>query len=188
MNFWVSLFYQLLRENLVNSSHCEEYLLVDALATLSSMLELNQEEELPMIKMKSHKHPVYCYFIEEELDDKPWYLDIKWYLRSREYPKRTTKNDKQMLRRLVAKFVLKGDVIYKRNYDIVLFICVDAKEVKLILKEIHDRMERIWMDILWLERSWGRVTSGWPCRMTAAYMWENATNVKYMQAKSMSYQ
>jgi len=48
-----------------------------------------------------------------------------------------------MLRRLVAKFVLKGDVIYKRNYDIVLFICVDAKEVKLILKEIHDRMERI---------------------------------------------
>jgi len=46
--------------------------LADALATLSSMFELNQEGELPTIKMKSHEHPAYCNFIEEELDDKHW--------------------------------------------------------------------------------------------------------------------
>jgi len=41
----------------------EDNQLADALATLSSMFELNQEEELPTIKMKSHEHPAYYNFI-----------------------------------------------------------------------------------------------------------------------------
>jgi len=39
-----------------------------ALATLSSMFEVNQGGELPNIKMKSHEHPAYYSFIEEESD------------------------------------------------------------------------------------------------------------------------
>ena len=80
--------------------------MADALATLSSMFELNQEGELPTIKMKSHEHPAYCNFIEEESDGKPWYFDIKRYLQSREYPKSATENGKRMLRRLASGFVL----------------------------------------------------------------------------------
>jgi len=49
----------------------EDNQLTDALATLSSMFEVNQEGELPVIKMKSHEHSTYCSFIEEESDDKP---------------------------------------------------------------------------------------------------------------------
>jgi len=89
----------------------EDNQLADALATLSSMFELNQEGELPTIKMKSHEHPVYCIFIEEELDGKPWYFDIKLYLQSREYPESATENDKRMLRRLASSFVLNGEVL-----------------------------------------------------------------------------
>jgi len=44
----------------------EENQLVDALATFSSMFDIIQEGELPMIKMKSHEQPAYCSFIEEE--------------------------------------------------------------------------------------------------------------------------
>ena len=43
----------------------EDNQLVYALATLSSMFELNQEGELPMIKIKSHEHPAYCHLIED---------------------------------------------------------------------------------------------------------------------------
>jgi len=111
----------------------EDNQLTDALATLLSVFELNQEEELPTIKMKSHEHPAYCNFIEEEIDGKPWYYDIKRYLQSREYPESATENDKRMLRRLASGFVLNGEVLYKRNHDMVLLRCVEAKEAGLIL-------------------------------------------------------
>ena len=101
------------------------------------MFELNQEGELPMIKMKSHGHPAYCHFIKEESNDKPWYFDIKQYIKSREYHETTSENDKRMLRRLGSSVVLNGDVMYKRD-DMVLLRCVDAKEAELILKEIHE--------------------------------------------------
>jgi len=44
-----------------------------------------------------------------------------------------------MLRRLVANFLLSGDVLYKRNHDMVLLRCVDAKEAELILREVHEK-------------------------------------------------
>jgi len=91
-----------------------------------------------MIKMQSHEDPVYCHFIEEEVDDKPWYFDIKRYLQSREYPELATENDKRMLRRLASGFVLNRDVLYKRNHDMVFLRCVDAKEAELILQEVHE--------------------------------------------------
>jgi len=84
------------------------------------MFEVSREEKLPMIKMQSYENPVYCHFIEEEMDGKPWYFDIKRYLKSREYPDSASENDKRMLRRLASSFMLNGDVLYKRNHDIML--------------------------------------------------------------------
>jgi len=88
--------------------------------------------------MKSHEHPAYCNFIEEELDGKPWYFDIKRYLQSREYLESATENDKRMLRRLASGFVLNGEILYKRNHDMVLLLCVKAKEAELISQEVHE--------------------------------------------------
>jgi len=124
----------------------EESQLADALATLSSRFEISQEGELPMIKMKSHEQPAYSSLIEEESDGKPWYFDIKRYLKSKEYPEKSNENDKRMLRRLAAKFVLNGDVLYKRNHDMMLLRCVDAKETELILKEVHEGTFRTHMN------------------------------------------
>ena len=81
-----------------------------------------------MIKMQSYESPVYCNFIEEEVDGKPWYFDIKRYLQSREHPNSASENDKRMLRMLASSFILDGDVLYKRNHDMMLLRCVDAKE------------------------------------------------------------
>ncbi|XP_027927575.1 uncharacterized protein LOC114184465 [Vigna unguiculata] len=116
----------------------EDNQLADALATLSSMFEISQDEEMSMIKMRSYEQPTYCYLVEEESDCKPWYFDLKRYLKSREYPETAYENDKRTLRRLASSFILNGDVLYKRNHDMVLLICVDAREAGLILKEIHE--------------------------------------------------
>jgi len=107
--------------------------LADALATLSSMFEVSQEEDLLLIKMQSYESSVYCNFIEEEEDGKPWYFDIKRYIQNREYPNSASENDKRMLRRLASGFVLDGDVLYKRNHDMMLLRCVNAREAELIL-------------------------------------------------------
>jgi len=71
------------------------------------------------------------------VDGKPWYFDIKRYLKSREYPDSSSENDKRTLSRLASSFVLNGDVLYKRNHDMMLLRCVDSKEAELILQEIH---------------------------------------------------
>jgi len=49
----------------------EDNQLAYAFATLSSMFEISQDEEMPMIKMRSYEQPTYCYLVEEELDGKP---------------------------------------------------------------------------------------------------------------------
>ena len=103
------------------------------------MFKISQDKEMLMIKMRSFETPMYCYFVEEESDGKPWYFDIKLYLKTREYPKTTSKNDKITMRRLASSFILNGDFLYKRNHDMVLLRCVDAREAGLILKEIHER-------------------------------------------------
>jgi len=92
----------------------EDNQLVDVLATLSSMFEVRREEKLPMIKMQSYENLVYCHFIEEEMDGKLLYFDIKRYLKSREYLDSASENDKRMLRRLASGFVLNGDVLYNK--------------------------------------------------------------------------
>jgi len=108
-----------------------------ALATLSLMFKINQDRVLPMIQMKSHEEPEYCHFTEEELNGKPWYFYIKHYLKTREYPEKASENDKRTLIRLAANFILNGNVLYKRNHDMVLLRCVDAKEAESILEEVH---------------------------------------------------
>ena len=43
-----------------------------------------------------------------------------------------------MLQRLVAGFFLSGNILYKRNHDMVLLRCVDAREAEQMLIEVHE--------------------------------------------------
>jgi len=90
------------------------------------------------IDIKCHIKPAYYCLIEEVEDGKPWYFDIKQYIKDKEYPPEVFDNDKRTLRRLAANFLLSGDVLYKRNHDMVLLRCVNANEVEKILLEVHE--------------------------------------------------
>ncbi|XP_040930082.1 uncharacterized protein [Gossypium hirsutum] len=66
----------------------DESQMVDALATLASMIKVNKKEDVKPIRMSIYETSAYCYNIEEdkEKDDHLWYHDILQYIRNREYP------------------------------------------------------------------------------------------------------
>ncbi|XP_028208388.1 uncharacterized protein LOC114391597 [Glycine soja] len=116
----------------------EENQMADALATLASMFQLTLHGDLPYIEFRCRAKPTHCCVIKKEQDVKPWYFDIKRYIVDKEYPQEASHNDKRTLRRLAADFFLSGNILYKRNHDMVLLRCVDAREVEQMLVEVHE--------------------------------------------------
>ncbi|XP_004514813.1 uncharacterized protein [Cicer arietinum] len=95
--------------------------LVDALATLSSMFQISQNDEIPSIKMESRDHPAYCHVMEEEIGGKSWNHDIKHYLINKEYPPAISKNDKRILRQLIARFFVNENILYNTTRNIQFY-------------------------------------------------------------------
>ncbi|XP_006574070.1 uncharacterized protein LOC114415745 [Glycine soja] len=94
--------------------------MIGALATLSSMFKIGSRGDFSCINIKCHIKPAHCCLIEKEEDGEPWYFDIKRYIKDKEYSPEASDNDKRTLQRLAARFLLSGDVLYKRNHDMVL--------------------------------------------------------------------
>jgi len=101
----------------------EENQMADAFATLASLSKVSPHEDLSYIEFRCRSKPAHCCLIKEEKDGKPWYFDIKRYIEDNEYPPEASDNDKRMLRRLAAGFLLSGNILYKRNHDMVLLWC-----------------------------------------------------------------
>ncbi|KAK8533070.1 hypothetical protein V6N12_076351 [Hibiscus sabdariffa] len=117
----------------------EENQMADALATLSSLIQVNDESNLRPIQMSIYEVPAHCYNVEEERSNEhPWYHDILQYIKNREYPEQATDNEKRTLRKLASEYVLDGEILYKRRKDQVLLRCVDEVEAKKILEEVHE--------------------------------------------------
>ncbi|KAA3483320.1 hypothetical protein EPI10_005504 [Gossypium australe] len=70
--------------------------MVDALATLASMVKVNKQKDLKPIQMSIYEAPTHCHNIE---DDHLWYLDILQYVKNCEHLEQATENDKRTLRR-----------------------------------------------------------------------------------------
>uniref|UniRef100_A0A2P2PK92 Uncharacterized protein n=1 Tax=Rhizophora mucronata TaxID=61149 RepID=A0A2P2PK92_RHIMU len=76
------------------------------------MYNIDPTASMQEIHVNVHHASAYCMHIEKE-DQKLWYHDIKYCLKTKKYPKRAIKNDKRTLRRLVMNFFLSGDILYK---------------------------------------------------------------------------
>ncbi|XP_009617391.1 uncharacterized protein [Nicotiana tomentosiformis] len=79
----------------------------------------------------------YYFHIDKEPDGKPWYHDIKRFLKIREYPESATNSQKQPLRRLANHFFLNGKVLYRRTPNMGMLRCVDATEATRLLEEMN---------------------------------------------------
>uniref|UniRef100_A0A2N9JBH2 Uncharacterized protein n=1 Tax=Fagus sylvatica TaxID=28930 RepID=A0A2N9JBH2_FAGSY len=92
----------------------------DALATLASLIKLVEGDDVRPLRIETRDIPAYCVCIEEcmnveaEIDDKPWYYDIKRFIQDRD-----------------------GEILYKRTHDATLLRCVDAEEANRLIQEMH---------------------------------------------------
>ncbi|XP_070021952.1 uncharacterized protein [Nicotiana sylvestris] len=80
---------------------------------------------------------IYCAYVEEETDGKPWFHDIKEFLAKGEYPEYANHTQKRTLRILSTHFFHSRGNLYKRTPDLGLLGYVDAKEASKLLEEIH---------------------------------------------------
>lgn len=101
--------------------------MADALATLASMFEVTDGNDVAPIKMSIRESPAQCSSLEEEVDGNIWFYDVKRYQRDRQYPEGAAENDKKSMSYLSKNFFLAGDALYKRGFDLVLLRCVDAE-------------------------------------------------------------
>ena len=66
----------------------EENQLADALATMSSMFKVKWDNEAPRITIERFNEPEHYYKINtNEVEEKPWFHEVKRYLEAQEYPK-----------------------------------------------------------------------------------------------------
>ena len=70
----------------------------DALATLSSMIQHPDELVIEPIQIQFHDKPAYCLAVGETSDDRPWYSDIKEFIKTGSYPLNADSPAKNFLR------------------------------------------------------------------------------------------
>ena len=112
--------------------------MADALVTLVAMFQVNSSDEVQLIKMKLNETLAHYAQIEDEVDGKPQYYDIRRYNKRQQYSKLVFENDKRILRRLATNFLLDGEILYKKGKDQILLRCVDALEARRIIAEVHE--------------------------------------------------
>ncbi|XP_039006037.1 uncharacterized protein LOC120133539 [Hibiscus syriacus] len=115
----------------------EENQMADTLFTLVATFKAGRESDMIPIDMWSYEYPTHCYQIKEVKDTKPWYYDILQYINNQIYPEETTETNKRMIRRMTSKYVMDGEILYKKSHDQVLLTCVYAEEAKMSLEEVH---------------------------------------------------
>ncbi|XP_075077149.1 uncharacterized protein LOC142163895 [Nicotiana tabacum] len=81
---------------------------VDALATLSSMIQHPDKNYIDPIEVEIRDQHAYFFHVDEELDGKPWYHDIKKFLTTREYLENAINGQNRALRRLANHLFLNG--------------------------------------------------------------------------------
>ncbi|PKI57287.1 hypothetical protein CRG98_022326 [Punica granatum] len=91
----------------------------DALATLASMVSITRENLIKPLEIEIAKGPAHCNAIEAS-EAKPWYEDIKNFLRIGQYPPFADRRDRKMLRRLAIHYFLSGEILYHRSFDSTL--------------------------------------------------------------------
>uniref|UniRef100_A0A2N9ISZ3 Uncharacterized protein n=1 Tax=Fagus sylvatica TaxID=28930 RepID=A0A2N9ISZ3_FAGSY len=90
----------------------------DALATLASLIKLVEGDDVRPLRIETRDIPAYCVCVEEcmnveaEIDNKPWYYDIKRFIQDREFCTNGT-------------------------HDATLLRCVDAEEANRLIQEMH---------------------------------------------------
>ena len=78
-----------------------------------------------------------CMNVKVEADGKPWYHDIKAYIKDSEYLLGAINSKKKFIRCMACQFFLSGEVLYKRNHDSTLLQCEDAAKANHLMEKMR---------------------------------------------------
>lgn len=67
-----------------------------------------------------------------------WFADVAFYLTYEECPEHLSPKEKHNLRLKVAKYVIFGDVLYKKGLDGTFLHCIDKEHQEALLKTFHN--------------------------------------------------
>ena len=93
--------------------------IVDALATMASMMDGLKEDEARPIVLEWKEEPTYCMTIEEDEEkneEGEWYSDILQYLKDGTYPEYVDKNDQLTIRRLSTNYIIYGKKSFTEDH------------------------------------------------------------------------
>ena len=104
------------------------------------MFKFSEGDDIRQLCIEVCGVPFYCMNIEKYMsvevkaDRKPWYHDIKVYIKDNEYLPGAIDSEKKFIRHMAYQFFLNGEVLYKRNHDFTLLRCVDSEANHLMEK------------------------------------------------------
>ncbi|XP_071909674.1 uncharacterized protein [Coffea arabica] len=113
---------------------------VDALAILSSMIQHPNELVIEPIQIRLQDRPAHYLVMERVSDVRPWYNDIKEFMKTMSYHSDADSVTKSFLRRMSSRFFLNEEVLYKKIFDLGLLRCIDEEEADYMMKEVHNRV------------------------------------------------
>ena len=93
------------------------------------MMDGPKEDEAWPLVVEQKEKPAYCMSIEEDEGmnrEGEWYSDILQYLKDGTYPKSVDKNGQLTIRRLSTNYIICGERLYRRSYDVIHLLCVTA--------------------------------------------------------------
>ena len=111
----------------------------DALTTLASMIDIPEGVVVRLLLVETRIIPAYCFLIDVSgFDDGlQWYHDIYQFLRYGTYPEAVTTTNKRALRQLATRFVIDGEMLYRRADDGVLLLCLDRDSANRVMREVY---------------------------------------------------
>ena len=70
----------------------------DVLATMLYMFKVRWDNEAPIITIERLDEPAHCYEVDtDEVEEKPWFHEVKRYLEAQEYLEGASINNKKFL-------------------------------------------------------------------------------------------
>ena len=90
------------------------------------MVKLSEGNDMRQLRIELRGVLAYCMNIKEcmsvevKADRKPWYHDIKVYIKNSEYSFGATDSENKFIQHMAYQFFLSGEVLYKRNHDSAL--------------------------------------------------------------------
>ncbi|XP_059589976.1 uncharacterized protein LOC132252787 [Vitis vinifera] len=106
---------------------------------LASLIVILAGVNVRPLLIETKSAPAYYCMIGEIKDqiELPWYHDIYQFLSCGAYLELASAKDRRALRQLATRFVVCGDVLYRRSPDGLLLLCLDCASADRVMREVH---------------------------------------------------